>query len=94
MMIAARCGGAGQSDRQQSRRLTAQALADPDAERLHSKAASLKDNPLLTSKIVAKRLSDKLQIMMLPADGKFFFANDVLRGMDLASQGKQPEQRR
>jgi len=83
------------------RRLLADAEADrirvtavADAERLHSEAAILKDNPLLINKIVAERLSDKLQIMMVPADGKFFFANDVLRGMDLASQGKQPEQRR
>ncbi len=77
------------------RRLLADAEADrirvtavADAERLHSEAAILKDNPLLINKIVAERLSDKLQIMMVPADGKFFFANDVLRGMDLASQGK------
>jgi regulator of protease activity HflC (stomatin/prohibitin superfamily) len=60
-----------------------------DAERLHGEAAILKDNPLLINKIVAERLSDKLQIMMVPADGKFFFANDVLRGMDLAGQGKR-----
>jgi regulator of protease activity HflC (stomatin/prohibitin superfamily) len=62
-----------------------------DAERLHSEAAALKDNPLLINKIVAERLSDKLQIMMVPADGKFFFANDVLRGMDMASQRKTGE---
>ncbi len=62
-----------------------------DAERLHGEAAILKDNPLLINKIVAERLSDKLQIMMVPADGKFFFANDVLRGMDVASQSKQAE---
>ncbi len=75
------------------RRLLADAEADrirvtavADAERLHSEAAILKDNPLLINKIVAERLSDKLQIMMVPADGKFFFANDVLRGMDVASQ--------
>src|SRR5271170_6055042 len=77
------------------RRLLADAEADrirvtavADAERLHGEAAILKDNPLLINKIVAERLSDKLQIMMVPADGKFFFANDVLRGMDLASQGR------
>jgi regulator of protease activity HflC (stomatin/prohibitin superfamily) len=64
-----------------------------DAERLHSEAAILKDNPLLINKIVAERLSDKLQIMVVPADGKFFFANDVLRGMDLASQSKPGERR-
>jgi regulator of protease activity HflC (stomatin/prohibitin superfamily) len=77
------------------RRLLADADADrirvtavADAERLHSEAAVLKDNPLLINKIVAERLSDKLQIMMVPADGKFFFANDVLRGMDVASQSR------
>jgi regulator of protease activity HflC (stomatin/prohibitin superfamily) len=80
------------------RRLLADAEADrirvtsvADAERMHSEAAILKDNPLLINKIVAERLSDKLQIMMVPADGKFFFANDVLRGMDVASQSRQAE---
>jgi len=68
--------------------------AAADAERLQSEAAVLKDNPLLINKIVAERLSDKLQIMMVPADGKFFFANDVLRGMNLANQSTQAEQPR
>jgi hypothetical protein len=40
---------------------------------------------------VAERLSDKLQIMMVPADGKFFFANDVLRSMNAASQAGQAD---
>jgi regulator of protease activity HflC (stomatin/prohibitin superfamily) len=82
------------------RRLLADAEADrirvtavADAERLHSEAAILKDNPLLINKIVAERLSDKLQIMMVPADGKFFFANDVLRGMNLAGQSDQADKR-
>ena len=66
--------------------------AAADAERLQSEAAVLKDNPLLINKIVAERLSDKLQIMMVPADGKFFFANDVLRGMNMANQSAQAEQ--
>ena len=66
--------------------------AAADAERLQSEAAVLKDNPLLINKIVAERLSDKLQIMMVPADGKFFFANDVLRGMSMANQSAQAEQ--
>jgi len=39
----------------------------------------LKQNPVLIQKIIAERLSDKLQIMMVPIDGKNFFANDVLR---------------
>ncbi len=69
--------------------------AAADADRLQSEAAVLKGNPLLINKIVAERLSDKLQIMMVPADGKFFFASDVLRGMSLANQSEHadPQQR-
>jgi len=63
-----------------------------DAERLQSEGAILKQNPLLINKIVAERLSDKLQIMMVPADGKFFFANDVLHSMSAANQASQAEQ--
>ncbi len=66
--------------------------AAADAERLSSEAAILKQNPLLINKIVAERLSDKLQIMMVPADGKFFFANDVLRSMSVANQAGQAEE--
>ncbi len=47
-----------------------------DAERMKGEAAVLKQNPLLINKIFAERLSDKIQIMMVPADGKFFF-NDM-----------------
>jgi len=54
-------------------------LAVADAERMASEARVLKDNPLLIQKIIAERLSDKVQIMMVPTDGKFFFANDVLK---------------
>ena len=56
-----------------------QLLAGADAQRLKSEAQVLKDNPLLIQKIIAERLSDKVQIMMVPMDGKFFFANDVLK---------------
>jgi regulator of protease activity HflC (stomatin/prohibitin superfamily) len=68
-------------------RLTASA----DAERMTSESAILKQNPLLINKIVAERLSDKLQIMMVPADGKFFFTNDVLRGMNAPNHTSQAE---
>jgi regulator of protease activity HflC (stomatin/prohibitin superfamily) len=54
-------------------------IAAADAERMKSEAEVLKQNPLLIQKIVAERLSDKVQIMMVPMDGKFFFTNDVLR---------------
>jgi regulator of protease activity HflC (stomatin/prohibitin superfamily) len=66
--------------------------ASADAERLRSEGEILKQNPLLINKIVAERLSDKLQIMMVPADGKFFFANDVLRSMNMANRTSQAEQ--
>jgi regulator of protease activity HflC (stomatin/prohibitin superfamily) len=55
-------------------------VAAADAERMKSEAQVLTQNPLLIQKIIAERLSDKVQIMMVPNDGKFFFANDVLRG--------------
>jgi regulator of protease activity HflC (stomatin/prohibitin superfamily) len=53
--------------------------AAADSERLRLEAAVLKQNPMLIQKIIAERLSDKLQIMMVPIDGKNFFANDVMR---------------
>src|SRR5271163_4315115 len=52
--------------------------AAADAERMKFEAAVLKQNPMLIQKIIAERLSDKLQIMMVPIDGKNFFANDVM----------------
>ncbi len=80
------------------RKLLAQAEAErirltaaADAERMTSESAILKQNPLLINKIVAERLSDKLQIMMVPADGKFFFTNDVLRGMNAPNHVSQAE---
>jgi regulator of protease activity HflC (stomatin/prohibitin superfamily) len=66
--------------------------ASADAERMEKEGVILKQNPLLINKIVAERLSDKLQIMMVPADGKFFFANDVLRSMSVANHGSQAEE--
>jgi hypothetical protein len=42
-------------------------------------ASVLQQNPMLIQKIIAERLSDKLQIMMVPMDGKNFFASDVMR---------------
>jgi regulator of protease activity HflC (stomatin/prohibitin superfamily) len=57
-------------------RLTAAA----DAERMKSEAVALKQNPLLINKIIAEKLSDKVRIMMVPMDGKFFLTNDLLNG--------------
>ena len=74
--------------------------AAADAERMKLEAIVLKQNPMLIQKIIAERLSDKLQIMMVPSDGKYFFANDVMRsafsgsatgGTDAAPQGDSPD---
>jgi regulator of protease activity HflC (stomatin/prohibitin superfamily) len=69
-------------------RVTAQA----EGEQLQLEAAALKTNPLLVQYTVAQRLSDRVQIMMVPNDGKFFFTNDVLKSasaaMDPAVKGK------
>ncbi len=56
-------------------------VAEADGERMKIEAEVLKNNPALIQKIIAEKLSDKVQIMMVPNDGKFFFANDVLKGM-------------
>ncbi|HVB36574.1 MAG TPA: SPFH domain-containing protein [Candidatus Acidoferrales bacterium] len=49
-----------------------------EAQRMQLEAAALRGNPLLIQKIVAEKLSDKVRIMMVPMDGKFFFTNGVL----------------
>src|SRR5262249_47040541 len=51
-----------------------------DAERMSKEAAALKQNPLLINKIIAEKLSDKVQIMMVPTDGKFFLTKAWWRG--------------
>lgn len=71
-------------------RLTAAA----DAERMAGEAKVLRSNPLLINKIMAEKLSDKIQIMMVPADGKFFLS-DMMRGamnaQQLSTQGGEDE---
>jgi regulator of protease activity HflC (stomatin/prohibitin superfamily) len=48
-------------------------------ERLKLESEVLRENPLLIQKIVAERLSDKMQIMMVPMDGRNFFASEIFR---------------
>ncbi len=55
-------------------------MAKANAERMTSEADLLNRSPLLINKIIAERLSDKIQVLMVPSDGKFFFANDVFKG--------------
>ena len=72
-----------------------QQLSKADADKMHLEGVALKENPMLIQKIIAEKLSDKVQIMMVPSDGKFFFANDVLRGglpsAAVATATEQPE---
>jgi len=63
-----------------------------DAERMRNEGVILKQNPLLINKIIAEKLSDKLQIMMVPSDGKYFFANDVLKSMNMANKNSEADQ--
>jgi regulator of protease activity HflC (stomatin/prohibitin superfamily) len=67
-------------------RLTSEAEAD----QMLLQAAALKANPLLVQLTVAQRLSDRVQIMMVPNDGKFFFANDALRSSAATEAMAQP----
>jgi len=62
-----------------------------DSERMKLEADVLKTSPLLIQKIIAERLSDKIQIMMVPSDGKFFFSNDVMKGMTPAATRTEPQ---
>ncbi len=64
-------------------------IAAANAERMTSEAELLNKSPLLINKIVAERLSDKIQVVMVPSDGKFFFANDVFKNMANAPVIKQ-----
>jgi regulator of protease activity HflC (stomatin/prohibitin superfamily) len=52
--------------------------AKAEAEQLQVEAEALKSNPLLVQYTVAQKLSDKVKIMLVPNDGRFFFTNDVL----------------
>ena len=68
-----------------------QLLSKADADKMHLEGVALKENPMLIQKIIAEKLSDKVQIMMVPSDGKFFFANDVLKGAMPAAVAAEPE---
>jgi regulator of protease activity HflC (stomatin/prohibitin superfamily) len=68
-----------------------QLLSKADADKMHLEGVALKENPLLIQKIIAEKLSDKVQIMMVPSDGKFFFANDVLKGTMPPAAAPEPD---
>ena len=71
----------------EANRIRVTAIAD--ADRLKSEAIVLKQNPLLINKIIAEKLSDKVQIMMVPSDGKFFLTNELMHGV--TAQPPDPE---
>ncbi|HEV2299599.1 MAG TPA: SPFH domain-containing protein [Candidatus Acidoferrales bacterium] len=83
---------------QQRQELLAKAEADrirvtgaAEAQELQLEAAALRGNPLLIQKIVAERLSDKVRIMMVPMDGKFFFTNGVLDAPLTSAKAGDPQ---
>jgi regulator of protease activity HflC (stomatin/prohibitin superfamily) len=61
----------------EAHRIRVTSLAENEKLKLESEV--LRENPLLIQKIVAERLSDKMQIMMVPMDGRNFFANEIFR---------------
>jgi len=69
-----------------------QVMSRADADNMQLEAGILKQNPIMLQKIIADKLSDKVQIMMVPSDGKFFFANDVMHGLmpGMAAQPAAP----
>ena len=76
----------------EANRIRVTAIAD--ADRLKSEAIVLKQNPLLINKIIAEKLSDKVQIMMVPSDGKFFLTNDLLHGAPVQPSEPDPPAQR
>jgi regulator of protease activity HflC (stomatin/prohibitin superfamily) len=67
-------------------------MGQAESERMKLDSDLLKENPLLIQKIVAERLSDKMQIMMVPMDGRNFFASEVFRSAFTppATLGQEP----
>ncbi len=72
----------------QRRELLAQAEANrirvtsaANEQEMAAEGKLLNQSPLLINQIIAQRLSDKIQLVMVPSDGKYFFANDLFRGL-------------
>jgi regulator of protease activity HflC (stomatin/prohibitin superfamily) len=62
-------------------------ISKADAERMRREAMVIDQSPLLINKIIAERLSDKIQLMMVPTDGKYFFTNDLFKSFSSAAGG-------
>jgi regulator of protease activity HflC (stomatin/prohibitin superfamily) len=63
-------------------------VAAANAQQMASEADLLNKSPLLIDKIVAEKLSDKIQLVMVPSDGKYFFASDIFKGIGLNPPAK------
>ena len=82
---------------EQRRDLLAQAEADrvrllaaAEAVKMSDEGTLLTKSPLLIDKIIAEKLSDKIQLVMVPSNGKYFFADDVFKGF-AANPATQPQ---
>jgi regulator of protease activity HflC (stomatin/prohibitin superfamily) len=65
-------------------------LAEAEAVKMSDEASLLNKSPLLIDKIIAEKLSDKIQLVMVPSNGKYFFADDVFKGFAAGSSSAQP----
>ena len=65
--------------------------AAADTDRMKLEAAVLRNNPQVLQKIIAERISDKLQVIMVPTDGKNFLVNDLVRSAFTQSMGERGE---
>ena len=65
--------------------------AAADAERMRSEAEVLRETPLLINKIVAEKLSDKIQVMMVPLTASTSLPSDVFRGLGSKQMGVPPD---
>ena len=73
----------------EANRIRVTAAADTDRMRLE--ASVLKNNPQVLQKIIAERISDKLQIIMVPTDGKNFLVNDLMRSAFSQATGREDD---
>ncbi|HUB00736.1 MAG TPA: SPFH domain-containing protein [Terracidiphilus sp.] len=64
-------------------------LAAADATQMASEGALLNKSPLLIDKIIAEKLSDKIRLVMVPNDGKYFFADDIFKGLEASPAAQQ-----
>jgi regulator of protease activity HflC (stomatin/prohibitin superfamily) len=65
-------------------------LAAAESVKMADEGLLLNKSPLLIDKIIAEKLSDKIQLVMVPSNGKYFFADDVFKGFAAGAAETQP----